>query len=303
MTRRVGAIDLGTNSTRLLVADVDADSGALEEVERLLTITRMGDRVDAQGRLAPESMERVRTVVDGYRERAVELGASPVLAIATSAARDAANGREFVESLGGGPVRTAILTGEEEARMTFRGVTSARPVVPATLVCDIGGGSTELVLGGPGGVEWATSLNMGCVRLSERHLHDDPPTAAQVAELRAAAAAQIPDDLHPSVMIGVAGTITTLATIHLGLAEEIPELVDGSELTNDDVEQRLASLAAMPLAELRTVRGLMPARAPTIVAGTAILAELLRATGCDRLTVSERDVLHGATLAAAELDG
>jgi len=303
VTRRVGAIDLGTNSTRLLVADVDVDGGGLEEVERLLTITRMGDRVDAQGRLAPESMERVRTVVDGYRERAVELGASPVLAIATSAARDAANGREFVESLGGDPVRTAILTGEEEARMTFRGVTSARPVVAATLVCDIGGGSTELVLGGPGGVEWATSLNMGCVRLSERHLHDDPPTPGQVAELRAAAAAQIPADLRPSAMIGVAGTITTLATIHLGLAEEIPELVDGTELTRDDVEQRLASLAAMPLAELRTVRGLMPARAPTIVAGSAILAELLRATGCDRLTVSERDVLHGAALTAAELDG
>jgi exopolyphosphatase/guanosine-5'-triphosphate,3'-diphosphate pyrophosphatase len=176
-------------------------------------------------------------------------------------------------------------------------------VLASTLVCDIGGGSTELVLGGPDGVESATSLNIGCVRMSERHLHDDPPTAEQVAELRAAAAAPIPSGLHPAAMIGVAGTITTLATIHLGLEEEIPELVDGTVLTRDDVEQRLASLAAMPLAELRTVHGLMPARAPTIVAGTGILAELLRAAGCDRLTVSERDVLHGAALAAAELDG
>lgn len=302
MSRRVGAIDLGTNSTRLLVADVDSDTGALREVERLLTITRMGDRVDAQGRLAPESMERVRSVVNGYRERAEELGASPVLAFATSAARDAANGPEFVAGLGGGPVRTAIFTGEEEARTTFRGVTSARPVVAATLVCDIGGGSTELVLGGPDGVEFATSLNIGCVRMSERHLHDDPPTPDQVAELREAAVAQIPPGLQPKAMIGVAGTVTTLATIHLGLEEEIPELVDGTVMTRNDVETRLAALTAMPLAELREVRGLMPARAPTIVAGTSILAELLRATRCDRLTVSERDVLHGSVLAAAELD-
>ena len=303
MSRRVGAIDLGTNSTRLLVADVDTASGELREVERLLTITRMGDRVDAQGRLAPESMERVRTVVDGYRRHAVELGAAPVLAIATSAARDAANGREFVESLAGGPVRPVILTGDEEARTTFRGVTSARPVVASTLVCDIGGGSTELVLGGPGGVESAVSLNIGCVRLSERHLHSDPPTADEVAELRRDAAAQIPGGFRPTAMIGVAGTITTLATIQLGLDEEIPELVDGTVMTREDVERHLASLAAKPLAELREVRGLMPARAVTIVAGTGILAELLQATGCDQLTVSERDVLHGAALAAAELDG
>jgi exopolyphosphatase / guanosine-5'-triphosphate,3'-diphosphate pyrophosphatase len=299
---RAAAIDIGTNSTRLLVGDVEA--GQIQrEAERLLRITRLGDRVDAERRLNPESMERVHTVVERYAARARELGTEAPLAIATSAVRDAANGGEFLADLERRHgVRARVLTGDEEARMTFRGVTSARSAGPGTLVCDIGGGSTELVLGDAGGVRHAVSLELGCVRMSERFLRADPPTAGELAQLREAAAGILagePASLAHT-LIGVAGTVTTLATIDLDLPDEVPELIDGHELAAETVERLLARLAALPLAERRAVRGLMPARAPTIVAGAAILAEVLRACGLGRLMVSERDVLHGALLAAAE---
>src|SRR5690242_3731017 len=163
---RVAAIDIGTNSTRLLVADV-ADGRLEREVERLLEITRLGDRVDADGHLNDASMERVHATLDRYTARARELGAARPLAVATSAVRDAANGTDFagaVERRHGVDVR--VLSGDQEARMTFRGVTSARAAQPGTLVCDIGGGSTELVLGDADGVRKAVSLELGCVRMS-----------------------------------------------------------------------------------------------------------------------------------------
>ena len=175
--------------------------------------------------------------------------------------------------------------------------------MPGTLVCDIGGGSTELVLGGPDGVVDATSLDIGCVRMSERCLHSDPPTAAEVAALRAAAARLLPERLtsRAARLVGVAGTVTTLATIDLGLEREVPELIDGHRLAQATVEALLARLAALPLAErARGVRGLMPERAPTIVAGDG---DRRRGDAGDRrreLTVSERDILHGAALAAAD---
>jgi exopolyphosphatase / guanosine-5'-triphosphate,3'-diphosphate pyrophosphatase len=298
---RVGAVDMGTNSTRLLVADVDG--GDLAEVERLLEITRLGDRVDADGRLSEASMERVHAVLERYAETVGELGAEHVLATATSAVRDAANGRQFlaaVERRHGFEPR--LLSGRAEAELTYRGVTSRLTAGAGTLVCDIGGGSTELVLGGSDGVIDATSLDMGCVRMSERFLHSDPP-AGEIAALREAAAGTLPAEIasRAATLVGVAGTVTTLATIDLGLDREIPEEIDGHALLPDTVEALLRRLAAMPLAERREVRGLMPERAPTIVAGAAIAAEVLKATGADRMLVSERDILHGAALAAAEL--
>jgi exopolyphosphatase/guanosine-5'-triphosphate,3'-diphosphate pyrophosphatase len=299
VTVRVAAIDIGTNSTRLLVAD--AGGGALREVERLLEITRLGDRVDADGELAEASMQRVETCVARYAGRARELGASTPLAVATSAVRDAANGAEFMRRLERRcGVRTRVLTGEQEARLTLRGVASARPPSGAVVVCDIGGGSTELIAGKDGRVGFAVSLNMGCVRMSERHLHSDPPTAEQVAALRREVAGLLPGDVPAGSLIGVAGTITTLATIDLGLDEEIPERVDGHELSADAVTVQLGRLAALPLEDRRRVRGLMPERACTIVAGTAILAELMCHLSAERLTVSERDILHGAALEAAD---
>lgn len=298
---RVGAVDMGTNSTRLLVADVDGAD--LAEVERLLRITRLGDRVDADGRLSDTGMERVHAVLEGYAARARELGAERVLATATSAVRDAANGGEFLADVRRRHgFETRLLSGREEAELTYRGVTSRLAAGPGTLVCDIGGGSTELVLGGPDGVVDATSLDVGCVRMSERCLRSDPPTAAELAELRAAVAALLPREItsRTSTLVGVAGTVTTLATIDLGLDREIPEEIEGHRLAAATVEALLGQLAAVPLAERREVRGLMPERAPTIVAGAAIAAEVLRATGASRMLVSERDILHGAALAAAD---
>ena len=301
---RVGAVDMGTNSTRLLVADVDG--ARLAEVERLLRITRLGDRVDADGRLSDAGMERVHTVLEGYAARARELGAERVLATATSAVRDADNGSEFLADVRQQHgFETRLLSGREEAELTYRGVTSRLAAGPGTLVCDIGGGSTELVLGGPAGVLDATSLDVGCVRMSERCLRSDPPTVAELAELREAVAALLPRSItsRTSTLVGVAGTVTTLATIDLGLDREIPEEIDGHALDAATVEALLGQLAAVPLAERREVRGLMPERAPTIVAGAAIAAEVLRATGAGRMLVSERDILHGAALAAADTGG
>jgi len=300
VTRRVAAIDLGTNSTRLLVAD--ADDGRLKEVERLLAITRLGEGVDTSRGLAEPAVARVDAQVGRYIDRARELGAETVLAIATSAVRDAANGGEFLAGLKRRHgIRTMLLAGEDEARMTFRGVTSARPLSGEAVICDIGGGSTELIAGDPQGVDYAVSLDMGCVRMSERFLRADPPTGEEIAALRRQVAEMLPTDVPAGELIGVAGTVTTLATIDLGLDEEIPERVDGHRLGRARVSAELERLAAIPLAERRRVRGLMPERAPTIVAGAAILVELMERLGADTLTVSERDILHGAALSAAEL--
>jgi exopolyphosphatase / guanosine-5'-triphosphate,3'-diphosphate pyrophosphatase len=298
---RVGAVDMGSNSTRLIVGDVDGTD--LNEVERLLEITRLGDRVDADGRLSDAAMERVHAVLDRYAARARELGTERVLATATSAVRDASNGAEFLADVGRRHgFETRLLAGQEEAELTYRGVTSRLAAVPGTLVCDIGGGSTELVLGGPDGVIDGTSLDIGCVRMSERCLHSDPPTAGEVASLRDAVSRLMPERLtsRAAKLVGVAGTVTTLAAIDLDLEREVPELVDGHALTRATIEALLEHLSALPLAERRGVRGLMPERAPTIVAGTAIAAEVLRAAGADELVVSERDILHGAALAAAD---
>ena len=303
MTRRVGAVDIGTNSTRLLVADVSAQGG-MAEVERLLEITRLGDRVDAERRLGDEAMARVHAALERYAARAAQVEAETVLAIATSAVRDAENGAEFLREVGDrhGFV-TRLLSGTEEAELTYRGVCSRAEVGDGTLICDIGGGSTELILGGPDGVRDRESLDIGCVRLSERHLHADPPAPAELDALRAEAAAALPARLTGAAraLIGVAGTVTTLATIDMGLEAEIPEVIDGHALAAETVMRLLDDLAALPLERRRLVRGLMPERAPTIVAGTLILAAIVDATGAGTVTVSERDILHGAALAAAEL--
>jgi exopolyphosphatase/guanosine-5'-triphosphate,3'-diphosphate pyrophosphatase len=301
MIRRVGAVDIGTNSTRLLVADV-SESGGIAEVERLLEITRLGDRVDAERRLTDAAIARVDAVLERYAARAAVLAAECVLAVATSAVRDAVNGREF---LAGEADRHGLiprlLTGEEEAEMTYRGVCSRQSVAAGTLICDIGGGSTELILGGPDGVDDRASLDIGCVRLSERHLHADPPTPAQIDALRADATAALPRRLTDAArgLVGVAGTVTTLATIDMGLECEIPEAIDGHHLPAAAVDRLLGELAVMPLEQRRLVRGLMPERASTIVAGSVILSAILAATGAEAVVVSERDILHGAVLTAA----
>ena len=296
---RVAAVDLGTNSTRLLVADVSDDH--VEEVERLLRITRLGERVDVRRILLPSAIARVRSCLTDYRRRAEALGAEAVLAVATSAVRDAENGEAFLGEIEHGfGFSTRLLTGGEEAELTFRGVTSDRALPDGTLVVDVGGGSTELTVGGPHGVSFSTSLQIGCVRLTERFLASDPPSAAEVAACAEHVRSALPPLDVPGA-IGVAGTVTTAAALDLGLDAYDPVLIHGHRISRASVEATLERLAALPLAERREVAGLEPARAPVIVGGLVVLREVLDAYGLDAIEASERDLLHGAVLAAAEL--
>src|SRR5918995_6013311 len=225
---RVAALDLGTNTTRLLVADVV--DGRVEEVERRLTITRLGEGVDRRRRLLPLPIARVRNCLADYRRAAESLGAERTLAVATIAVRDAENGEAFLGEIEWSyGFATRLLSGAEEALLTLRGVTAGRLLGPGTLVVDVGGGSTELVVGGPEGVDFHVSLDAGCVRMTERFLASDPPATAELdacaAAVRALLAERVPDAVRGSVRagIGVAGTVTTLAALDLGLAEWDPE--------------------------------------------------------------------------------
>lgn len=296
---RVAAIDLGTNSTRLLVADVV--DGRLTELVRRLAITRLGEGVDERPVLRPAAIARVTSVVAEYRHEAEALGAERVLATATSAVRDADNGEAFLAEIAAEhALTTRLLSGTEEAGLTLRGVTSDRTLAPDTLVVDIGGGSTELTLGGPSGVVSSTSLQLGCVRMTERYLAGDPPTPDELAALGDSVRAELPD-LSPARAVGVAGTVTTLAAIDLDLETHDVERIHGHVLRRDAIERSFARLAALPLTERERVTGLEPARAPVIVAGIAVLRVILDAYGLDAIEASERDILHGAALAAAEL--
>jgi exopolyphosphatase/guanosine-5'-triphosphate,3'-diphosphate pyrophosphatase len=289
---RVGVVDLGTNSTRLLVADVD--DGRVEEVARRTEITRLGEGVDERRKLLPLPVARVRNVLSDYRRELEELGAERTLALGTSAIRDADNGEAFLGEIEWSyGFTTRLLSGEEEGELTRRGVAGGRELEAGTLVLDVGGGSTELTAG-----DFRTSLDLGCVRLTERFLHSDPPTRE---ELKAAARAirdALPE-LEPTQAIGVAGTITTLAALELG--EYDPERIHGHRISRDAVEVQLEHLASLPLAQRRELPGLEPERAPVIVAGAVIVREVLDRYGLAELEVSERDILHGAALEAAAL--
>jgi exopolyphosphatase / guanosine-5'-triphosphate,3'-diphosphate pyrophosphatase len=303
---RVAAVDIGTNSTRLLVAEVD--DGQIEDVVRETRITRLGEGVDARHRLLPVPMTRVRNVLTDYRRVLESEGAERRLLIATSAVRDAENGEAFLGEIEWSyGFKTRLLSGSDEALMMFEGVTTDRELAEGTVIVDIGGGSTELVVGGPDGLTWHDSIDIGSVRLTERFLHADPPAEGELeqaaAEVRALLADQVPEDVRSGVhsVIGVAGTITTLAALALDLQEYDRDLVHGSELTANALQNQLERLASMPLAERRTVPALDPERAPVIVGGAIVAREVLRFLGRDRLEVSERDILDGAALAAAEL--
>jgi exopolyphosphatase/guanosine-5'-triphosphate,3'-diphosphate pyrophosphatase len=300
---RVGAVDLGTNSTRLLVADV-AD-GRVDEVVRRLKITRLGEGVDERKRLLPAPIARVRNVLTDFRREAERLGAERTLAIATSAVRDAENGEAFLGEVEWSyGFETRLLTGHEEARLTFSGIASGRAIDHETLVVDIGGGSTQLVAGGLDGLRFHDSLDLGCVRLTERFLNSDPPTTEELeacaAAVRALLAEPVPE-VRPRSAIGVAGTITSLAALDLGLDEYDPERVHGHVFSRQSVQRQLGRLAELPVTERRKVPSLEPERAPVIVAGAVILREGLDYFGLDGIEASEHDLLDGAALEAARL--
>ena len=296
---RVAAVDLGTNSTRLRVVDVD--DGRLDEIARRLTITRLGEGVDERRRLLPVPIARVRNCLSDYRQELEALGAERTLCIATSSVRDADNGEAFLGEIEWSyGFTTRLLSGEEEAAMMIRGVTSGRPPLDGVLVVDIGGGSTELVLAKDGEVAFSTSLDVGCVRITERFLASNPPSRPELAAGGAYVRSLLPE-LEASSAIGVAGTVTTLATLDLGDAEYDPARTHGHRIPLASVEEQLDRLAAMTTAERLAVPGIEPGRAPVIVAGIVVLREVMAAYGLGEIEVSERDVLHGAAFAAAEL--
>jgi exopolyphosphatase / guanosine-5'-triphosphate,3'-diphosphate pyrophosphatase len=296
---RVAAVDLGTNSTRLLVADVDGD--VLDEVTRRLTITRLGEGVDERRRLLPVPVARVRNCLADYRHELEALGAERTLCIATSSVRDADNGEAFLGEIEWSyGFTTRLLSGTEEAAMMIRGVTAGRPPLDDVLVVDIGGGSTELVVARDGAVAFSTSLDIGCVRVTERFLASDPPSRPELAAAGAYVRSLLPD-LEARHAIGVAGTVTTLATLDLGDAEYDPTRTHGHRMPLGSVEAQLERLAAMTTHERLKVPGIEPGRAPVIVAGIVVLREVMTAYGVVEIEVSERDVLHGAAFTAAEL--
>jgi exopolyphosphatase/guanosine-5'-triphosphate,3'-diphosphate pyrophosphatase len=283
----VGAVDLGTNSTRLLVADVRA--GTLREIARSLRITRLGEDVDTRRKLLPTAIARVRNVLTDYRRELDALGAEGTLAVATSAVRDAENGEAFLGEVEWSyGFSTRLLSGDEEASLTYRGVAAGRQIDPGTLIVDIGGGSTELIL-----LDRHVSIDVGCVRLTER-FGEDADTAGRYVD------ATLPD-WTVSGAIGVAGTVTSLAALDLGLVDYDAERVHGHVLSAAAVGQQLDRLAALPLEERRELPGLEPERAPVIVAGAAILRAVLHRYHLTAIEASEHDLLHGAALAAAEL--
>jgi exopolyphosphatase/guanosine-5'-triphosphate,3'-diphosphate pyrophosphatase len=303
---RVAVVDVGTNSTRLLIGDVG--DGRVIELERRSAVTRLGEGVDATGRLGEQPQERVLATLDGYARAIEEHGCDVRATIMTSAVRDAANGAAFAQRVRerhGVDGRT--LSGDEEARLTFLGATAARDPNDPTplLVADIGGGSTELVCGAGGDVAFHVSTQAGVVRHSERHIHGDPPEPAELdalaADVRRLIAEAVPAAVRASAgaAVAVAGTATSCAAIDLALEPHDPARTEGHAIRAQRLEELLARLAALPLDERRAVPGLHPDRAPTIVAGVIILIEVLRAFGLDAVEVSERDILWGVALDAA----
>jgi exopolyphosphatase/guanosine-5'-triphosphate,3'-diphosphate pyrophosphatase len=305
---RVAVVDIGTNSTRLLIADVEP-SGAVSDLVRLSRVTRLGERVDSGGDLSEAAVERTLAVLSDYRRLIDEHRCEANLAVLTSAVRDASNGGAFTERVRGDyQLDARVLSGEEEAQLTFLGAMSDRePSTEPTVVVDIGGGSTEFIVGHDHTAGFHVSLQAGVVRMSERHIHSDPPVPEELQQLardtRAVFLEGLPRAERAPVRrgIAVAGTATSAAAIDQELDPYDPDRVHGYTLLLATVELLLARLADMTDAERRHVAGLHPDRAPTIVAGTILLAEAMRAFELDRMEVSEHDILRGGALRLAGL--
>jgi len=299
---RVAAIDCGTNSVRLLVADVDRAACRLSDVDRRLEIVRLGQGVDATGRLAAEPLARTLRALRSYQKIITEASASAVRMVATSATRDAANAGEFVagvrDILG---IEPEVLSGDDEARLSFTGATEelTGEVAAPYLVTDIGGGSTEFVLGGPGAATAAVSVNIGCVRMTERHLRHDPPSgseiAAALADIDAAldvAAGRIPVSAART-LVGLAGSVTTVAALVLGLDSYQAEKIHHARVSVAAVRAVTASLMAQTRSERRQLGVMHPGRVDVIGGGALVLTRIMERFGFDEVLVSEHDILDG----------
>lgn len=301
--KRVAAVDIGTNSVRLLVAQVDGASprdAKVVPVDRRMRITRLGQGVDTTRALAPEAIERTVAVLREYRAALDEHGVTEMRATATSAARDSSNRDDFFaaarDALG---VTPELLSGEEEAALSFLGATADLDAPAPYLVVDIGGGSTEFVLGtdAPTGL---VSLDMGCVRITEQYLESDPPApeelsnaVAAVRDLVADVPRVIPGATEAATLVGLAGTVTTVAAVELGIPEYDPEKIHHFVLTRDAAEDVFRTLATENAEQRAHNPGLEPGRVDVIVGGTAVLVGIFRVLGFDRMLVSEADILDG----------
>jgi exopolyphosphatase / guanosine-5'-triphosphate,3'-diphosphate pyrophosphatase len=306
---RVAVVDIGTNSTRLLIADVDPTGGSITDLLRKSRVTRLGAGVDSGGTLSTEAVERTCAVLADYRELIDRHGCEANLAVLTSAVRDASNGADFTARVRRDyGLDARALSGDEEAQLTFLGAMSDREPDPdPTVVIDIGGGSTEFVVGHDRTAGFHTSLQAGVVRMSERHIHSDPPAPSELQSLaedtRAIYLAGLPPQERAPVRrgIAVAGTATSAAAIDQELNPYDPARVHRYPLQLATVELLLARLADMNEARRREVVGLHPDRAPTIVAGMILLSEAMRAFELDVVEVSEHDILRGGVLRLAGL--
>jgi exopolyphosphatase/guanosine-5'-triphosphate,3'-diphosphate pyrophosphatase len=306
---RVAVLDIGTNSTRLLIADVDTDSGAVTEIVRQSRVTRLGQGVDAGGSLAEEAIERVMETLGDYRREIDSNDCQANLAVMTSAVRDAANGEDFARRVREGyGLDAQILRGEQEAQLTFLGsMSDRRPAIEPTVVIDIGGGSTEFIVGVGRSAGFHVSVPAGVVRMSERHVHHDPPhpheLAALAGDTREAFLDAIPAGERDPVTSGiaVAGTATSAASMEMELEPYDAGRVHGHQLLLATVELLLARLAEMDEAQRRKVPGLHPDRAPTIIAGMILLSVAMRVMDLEQIEVSEHDILYGGALRLAGL--
>ncbi|KQX11861.1 exopolyphosphatase [Streptomyces sp. Root431] len=302
---RVAGIDCGTNSIRLLVADVHPETGDLVELDRRMTIVRLGQGVDKTGRLAPEALERTFAACRAYAEVIKELGAERLRFVATSASRDAENRDEFVngvvEILG---VEPEVITGDQEAAFSFTGATGELHGDDRRLVVDIGGGSTEFVTGNKH-VEAARSVDIGCVRLTERHVRHDPPTAEEVAAIRAdvRAALDLAAETVPigsaDTLVGLAGSVTTVAAIALGLTEYDSGKIHHSRISAARVAEVTDRLLASTHDERAAIPVIHPGRVDVIIAGALVLREIVERVGASEVVVSEHDILDGIALSVA----
>jgi exopolyphosphatase/guanosine-5'-triphosphate,3'-diphosphate pyrophosphatase len=304
---RVAAVDIGTNSTRLLVADVDAGgNGALRTIERQTRITRLGQGVDASRRLHPDAIERTVTVLRDYGERIRALGAARVRMTATSASRDAANREEFFalarDAVG---VTPELISGAEEGALTFAGATAGLDVPAPYLVFDVGGGSTELIVGTsePDGL---LSVDIGCVRLTEQFLHGDPPAAEELSQAvsvvrdhLADVSRELPATATAKTLIGTAGTVWTMAAVELGVDASESERIHHFRMTRAAAEDVFRTLATEPVEQRRHNPGLEPGRVDVIVGGAIVVVSVMRHFHFDEMLVSEADILDGLARSVA----
>lgn len=298
--QRVGAIDFGTNSALLLIAERDHD-GVLQRVVDQCEITRLGKGTDAEGRLDPAAVERTLATATKYGELLDRYAVERRAAVGTAALRDASNSQDFL-----GPVAKLIgcdvevISGHREAALTKRGVTTSSDVpVDGTLIFDVGGGSTEFVAADG---DFSCSLQIGAVRFTERYLAGDPPTVASLNALRQGVREALAELVLPSpvkTLVGVAGTVTTLAAIELELDDYDGDRVDGLRLTKEQAEGLVARLGALRLAERKRLKGLDPKRADVIVAGSMIVAETIAHCAAGSLVASDRGVRWGLADALA----